>query len=100
MNLRKKLYLILLITLLASCVFVPHESRDQYRSDGCKVSSKKLVLDIEVIHTGHACRGSSEDLTICLVTYGVIIPVGSFVVSGSVVIVGNILNWIETKGSC
>lgn len=92
--------MVMLTTLVASCVFVAHESRDQYRRDGCHVSSKKLELGIKEIHTGHSCSGSSEDLTVCLVTYGVIIPVGSLVVSGSVVIVGNILHWIETKGSC
>ena len=90
----------MLTTLLASCVFVASESRDQYRSDGCHVSSKRLILSTTEVWTGVSCHGSSEMLTACLVTYGVIVPVGSLIVSGSVVVVGNVLSWIETQGSC
>jgi hypothetical protein len=39
-------------------------------------------------------------LAACLVTYGVIVPVGSLILSGSVVMVGNVLNWIEVQVSC
>lgn len=90
----------MLTTLLASCVFVAHPSRNQYRSDGCYVSSKKLTLSTTELQVGVSCHGSSEMLTACLVTYGVIVPVGTLIVSGSVVVIGNILNWIETQGSC
>ncbi len=90
----------MLTTLLASCVFVSHPSRDQNRSDDCHVSSKKLALSTTQLEVGVSCHGSSEMLTACLVTYGIIVPVGSLIVSGSVVVVGNILNWIETQGRC
>ena len=100
MNLKKRLCLILLTTLITSCVFVAQESWDQYRDDGCHVSNKKLTLTTTEVRVGVSCHGSSEVLAACLVTYGVIVPVGSLVVSGSVVVVGNILNWIESKGSC
>ena len=90
----------MLTTLMASCVFVAHESRDQLRSDGCNISSKKLTLSATEVRVGVSCHGSSEVLAACLVTYGVIVPVGSLIVSGSVVVVGNILNWIEMQGSC
>jgi hypothetical protein len=90
----------MLATLVVSCVFVAHESRDQNRSNGCHVSSKKLTLSTAEVRVGVSCHGSSEMLAACLVTYGVIVPVGSLIVSGSVVVFGNILNWIETQGSC
>jgi hypothetical protein len=93
--------MIMLITLLASCVFVANESPDEYSSDDCHVSSKKLILSTAELNLGITCpAGSSEALATCLVAYGVIVPVGSLIVSGSVVVVGNILNWVETQGSC
>ncbi|MFT5658633.1 MAG: hypothetical protein ACI9KN_001914 [Gammaproteobacteria bacterium] len=100
MNVKKKLSLLLLTMLVASCVFVARETHTQRRDDGCQVSSKKLILTTTEIRVGVSCHGSSEVLAACLVTYGVIVPVGSLVISGSVVVVGNILHWIETKGSC
>jgi hypothetical protein len=100
MNLKKKLCMIMLTTLVASCVFVAQESQDQYPSDDCHVSSKKLTLSAKEFGVGMSCHGSNEMLAACLVTYGVIVPVGSLIVSGSVVVVGNVLNWIETRGSC
>jgi hypothetical protein len=100
MNQKKKLTVIMLTALMASCVFVAHESRDQDLSDDCHVSSKKLILSTAEIRFEASCHGSSEMLAACLVTYGVIVPVGSLIVSGSVVVVGNILRWIEVRGGC
>ena len=62
--------------------------------------SKKLTLSTTEFEVGVSCHGSSEMLAACLVTYGVIVPVGSLIVSGSVVMVGNVLNWIEVQKSC
>jgi hypothetical protein len=90
----------MLTILLASCVFVASESQNQYRSDDCDVSSKKLTLSTTELRVGVSCHGSSEMLAACMVTYGVIVPVGSLILSGSVVVVGNVLNWIEKQGRC
>ncbi len=100
MNPKKKLCMVILTTLVASCVFVASESQNQYWSDDCHVSSKKLTLSTTELQVGVSCHGSSEMLAACLVAYGVIVPVGSLIVSGSVVVVGSILNWIETRGRC
>jgi|TARA_B110000091_G_C13673080_1_gene414600 hypothetical protein len=98
-NIRKRLCLAVLMILLASCVFVAQESVDPNSSDDCDVLTKKLILSKDEINTGISCRGGTpEDLAVCLVAYGVILPVGSLIVSGSVVVVGNALNWIETQG--
>jgi hypothetical protein len=100
MNLKKKLCMVMLTTLSVSCVFVAQESLDDDQRAGCHVLNKKLTLSTTQVGVGVSCHGSSEMLAACLVTYGVIVPVGSLIVSGSVVVVGNILNWIETQGRC
>ena len=58
--------------------------------------------DLKVGTTGdyRLCQGSAEAVTACLIAFGVVIPAGSLVVSGSVVLVGNTLRWVEYHGSC
>jgi len=98
-NIRKRLCLAMLTIALASCVFVAQESAYHNFNDDCDVLTKKLVLSTDELNAGISCSGSTaEALAVCLLAYGVIVPVGSLIVSGSVVVVGNVLNWIETQG--
>lgn len=71
---------------------------DQEHAEGCRMSTKKLTLSAETIAV-NACNGGAEE-SACLMLFGVIIPVGSLLVSGSVVLAGNILHWLEYQGSC
>jgi len=32
--------------------------------------------------------------------YGIVIPAGSFVLSGGIILVGNTLHWLEYQGTC
>ena len=89
---------ILIQALLISCAFVPKESRDQEYREMCIMQTKRLTLSAEEIN-GKLCD-SGIDASACLMVWGVIVPVGSFVVSGSVVLIGNILHWLEYQGTC
>lgn len=84
------------ISLLTSCIFVPEESKNQDYADNCNMFSKELTLSAQEIK-GHKCN---SDAGACLMVYGVIVPVGSFVISGSIVVIGNTLHWLESIGSC
>jgi len=94
-----KLIIFLLITIfLSSCVFVPKESEEQKYAGNCDMLTRQLTLSAQKID-GHVCKsGSSAEA--CLIVYGVILPVGSFVISGSIVLIGNTLHWIEYQGPC
>ena len=59
----------------------------------------KLYLDVETIELHHGCSGSGESAIACLVGAG-IVPAGTFVVSGSIVLIGNTLHWLEYQGRC
>jgi hypothetical protein len=89
--------LALIPILVSACVFVPRESRTQHYAQKCKMLSRELTLEAEDIHTS-GCH-SSNDLEVCLLGL-VVIPAASFVVSGSIVLVGNTLHWLEYQGSC
>ena len=46
------------------------------------------------------CVGEGEAVLVCLALTGVVIPAGSFVVSGSIVLSSNTLRWLEYQGHC
>jgi len=89
---------LLTISLLSSCVFVPKESEKQKYADNCHMYTKQLTLSAQEIK-GHLCT-SDDSAEACLMVYGVILPVSSFVISGSIVLIGNTLHWLEYQGPC
>ena len=80
---------------LSGCVFYPH--RIPYYDKKCEVTSHKYVLDAVVITDMGDCSG--EQAKACLI---VLAAVGgaSAVVSGSIVVVGNTIYWLERQGDC
>ena len=98
MHLHKIIISISTLVLLASCVFVPETSKKQKYSDTCNMFTRQLTLSANEIN-GQLCT-SNDSAEACLMIYGVIIPIGSFVVSGSIVLIGNTLHWLEYQGSC
>jgi len=86
------------IALLTSCVFVPEESEKQKYADNCHMFTKQLTLSAQEIK-GHICN-ADDSAEACLMVYGIILPVGTFVISGSIVLIGNTLHWLEYQGPC
>ncbi len=88
-------YIILVICLFISgCAVVPEKIR-VYDKD-CDISYKQYSLKIEEHNYIIDSCDSNEK---CIVEI-LFIPVTSFVISGSVVIVGNVVNWLEKEGAC
>ncbi len=98
MRFRHLIMQVVIATSLISCAFIPKESEDQEYREACNMQTKRLTLSVEAID-GRPCD-SSIDANACLMIWGVIVPVGSFVVSGSIVFVGNTLHWLEYQGTC
>lgn len=79
-------------------MFVPAQKEDTNLSADCKLSYPKMEL-VAQEYDRSVC-GSGMDSKACLLVYGIVLPAGSFVVSGSIVISHNIVRWIEYQGSC
>lgn len=94
---KARLLFLLATLLLSSCAFVPRESYDQVYADDCSMRTRKLTLSVEPIPEG-SCP--TRDAEACLLTFGVVVPAGTFIVSTSLVIVGNTLHWLEYQGLC
>ena len=87
--------LYLLIALLGGCVYFP-KTTSEY-DEKCLVYQRHMTLAVQQVGFVAGCRGES-----CL---GALVFVGAVsastaVVSGSVVVVGNVVYWMENRGRC
>jgi hypothetical protein len=85
----------LLPFVLAACVYFPVSNHDA-KSAACKTFTNSMSLDAYEIK-GFNCGGS--DARDCLAAIA-IIPAGSFVISGSIVVSNNTIHWLEYQGTC
>ena len=83
----------MLLNLIA-CAFVPKVDHKQDYAKHCEMYTEELTLD-SISMGGLDCGGNST----CVAVAG-IVPVTTFLVSGSIVLVGNTLHWLEYQGSC
>ena len=89
---RRFLLAVACATGLAGCVFVPRTV--QVYDEDCQITSRQMVLDVQQIGTLGHCH--NEGCAAALVAIGAVAAVTA-VVSGSVVLVGNVVYWIEKQ---
>ncbi len=98
------LSLFALALLSLSGCFVPH-STVKY-DEKCDLLTKqyRLVLSSEdvspILSSLSSVSCNDEECVLAQILAITAVPVGSFLVSGSVVVVGNTVNWIEQQGKC
>ncbi|MEY8263015.1 MAG: hypothetical protein RPR98_02320, partial [Bermanella sp.] len=95
-----KLILILLsMTFVSSCAFVPSSSGKQGLYNECDMSTKKLSLK-KIGDSDFCFKGAKlNELVGCLVVGG-FVGSTSAVVSGSIVLIGNTIHWMEYQATC
>jgi hypothetical protein len=91
----------LLLFSLTSCVFLPKTAEDQQYYEQCEMATKKLTLKADISNEYSLCGGKDlmDEPLFCLVASGVVAS-ASIVVSGSIVLIGNTIHWLEYKASC
>jgi hypothetical protein len=62
-------------------------------NEDCQLISKELQLEEKQLTSGGACSGAACSALL-------IIPASTFLVSGSIVLIGNSLHWLEKNGTC
>jgi hypothetical protein len=78
--------------LLSGCVFYP-KANVNYAAD-CEATSRRLVLEAKQLGE---CTG--PDAAACIGS-ALLASAGSAIVSGSIVVVGNTVYWLEKKVQC
>ena len=93
---------LLLATLwLSGCTFLPESQPNTHQKCNLFFPELKLKLDTQALqHMNSPCVGEGDAVLMCLALMGVVIPAGSLVVSGSIVLSSNTLRWLEYQGHC
>ena len=92
MTLKNALLALTASLLVAACVSTSREI--EYYDADCEIHSKKLVLDTQPL--GNLSCIQFRD---CLATT-LVIGAGSTIISGSIVVVGNTVYWLQRVGKC
>ena len=83
------------VLALQACVMVPRTT--EVYDENCKVMSKQMDLEPVQIAAIRGC--SNSGCTAALVAAGAT-AAASAIISGSIVIVGNVAYWFEKQGRC
>lgn len=76
-----------------ACAYVPITKPQLDQDDSCHMLTNELELkEVQLIKSGN-CAGDA-----CAAF--IVVPVSSFIVSGSIVLIGNTLHWLEKNGTC
>lgn len=90
--------LALLALLLSGCVYTP-QLVTRYDED-CDIEFRQLALTIQqmqAINPGTSCSGKE---CLALLTAQILLVPASAIVSGSIVLVGNTVFWMQKEGRC
>jgi hypothetical protein len=93
MRILKKFLILSLVFALSACVVVPVVDKNEFVSSTCKTYTKSMKLDVVVANRG-IC-GDEYCLAAALVVFA-----GSAIISGSIVLTGNTVHWLEYQGTC
>lgn len=86
---------LMLALACSACIVVPRTVQ-VYDAD-CDIAARRMVLSVEQVGTLGRCR--NEDCAVALVAFGAV-AAASAVVSGSIVVVGNVAYWFENQNRC
>ena len=85
----------LLLMLLTACVYVPRTT--QVFDTECQVMANRMVLQEVQVAAIHHC--ANEGCIALVVTAG-LAGAASAVISGTIVVAGNIAYWFERRAAC
>lgn len=81
--------------LLSACVYVPRTTL--VYDHECKVMAKHLVLEGGQVAAIQRCENQG---CVALIVGAGVVTAATIIVSGSIVVVGNLAHWLERKSRC
>lgn len=101
--------LLLSVQICTGCMYVPVDrgSRlvdlDQASEQGCPTVRRQQTLALTGVSPKHCLPPEVIDediLATCLLAGSIVLPAGSFIISGSMVLINNTLHWAESQIKC
>ena len=91
----RRCVLALVAVALAGCVYLPRTT--EVYDEQCRISAKQMTLEVQQLGGFFHC--TNDGCAALLVAMGAV-TVASAVVSGSIVLTGNVVYWFEKRGRC
>lgn len=89
------LVLLLMTTLVSSCVVTPKlETRYDER---CQAAHRQMTLEVTEIASISSCH---DEACLAAIAVAGVVAAGSTVISGSIVVISNVVYWAERKARC
>jgi len=92
----KQILILILLCSLTACFTV--KSVEKKDEESCELVTKELEMDFNKDVSNGMISGKTDPRA--MLPLLVVVPPLSFIVSGSVSVVGNAIHWIEKKGRC
>jgi|WetSurMetagenome_2_1015567.scaffolds.fasta_scaffold76654_4 hypothetical protein len=87
--------LMLILVVMGGCVYLPKTTT--VYDDKCQTMKRQMSLEVHQLGVIAGC--SNESCVAALVVFGAV-SAATAVVSGSVMVVGNVVYWLEKQGHC
>jgi len=94
----KSVLLIIISSILTSCAVVPKATHDADDAR-CNLITRKMELDTTGTGNVNCAGNDGRAVLICLGFVGTV-AAASAIVSGSIVLAGNTVHWVEKQGRC
>jgi hypothetical protein len=82
---------------LSACIYVPVVNENDDESATCKTYTKSMSLDSVQMQASGRCQNQG---CVALLAGAAAVTAGSAIISGSIVLTGNTLHWLEYQGTC
>ena len=92
---KRTVCLLLMLTSLAGCVYLPKTT--EVFSPQCGMALKHIALTSEQVNTFVVC---DHEACVALLVLAGVVTVASAVVSGSIVVIGKAVYWLENQINC
>ncbi len=83
---------------LSACVFVPRVNGRDAAEENCKTLTQSMSLDSVEVHGDIGCHGGGN--CEAAAAAAIVVTAGSAIISGSIVLTGNTIHWLEYQGTC
>jgi hypothetical protein len=101
----------LFVLALSACVYVPVADKSNDMANTCKTYTQKMTLDelfpketrndlLRPFYQQNSCSGDCAKLQLAIMALPAVVAAGSAIISGSIVVIGNSVHWMEYQGRC
>jgi hypothetical protein len=93
-----KTFIIIATLLISACIALP--ATKEASNNNCDLVTREMYVDSHTLNNFHFNGTVNGKERIVLAATGLVIYSVSWVISGSIVLTGNTIHWLETKGRC